>query len=86
MRGELLGSAKALLKERGWKNSPSLAIPNPCAQRRMKNWSLSQLSLHKLQENLQPSPRMTIFQCLHIKDSVVLLKLLRTERGLEKTQ
>lgn len=84
-RGELLGSAKAQFKECGWKFSPSLAIPNPCVHRRMKNWSLSQLSLHNLQENLKLCPWRTVFQCLHMKDLVVLLKLLRTEQGLEKT-
>lgn len=33
-RGELLGSAKAQLKECGWKFSPSLAIPNPCVHKK----------------------------------------------------
>lgn len=85
-RGELLVSVKVPLKEHGWKFSPSLATPNPCVQRRMKNWSLSQLSLHKLQENLQLCAWMTVFQCLRMKDSVALLQLLRTEWELEKTE
>lgn len=79
---------------------PSLATPNPCVHRRMKNlegkMSLAQLSSHKLQEDLQPcawismyfnvfiSMYFNVFQCVHEKDLVVLLKLLREEQGFER--